>query len=69
MDKLNSYTEMWKFCCIANLIRFMMNESEKLMKGSENEEDFFIVHDSLVLMYIFVFIIMASQRCLFEASA
>ena len=27
-----------------------MNEAEKLMKGSENEEDFFIVHDSLVLM-------------------
>ena len=28
----------------------MMNEAEKLMKGSVHENDFFIVHDALVLM-------------------
>ena len=28
----------------------MMKESEKLMKGSVHEDDFFIVHDALVLM-------------------
>ena len=27
-----------------------MNEAEKLMKGSVHENDFFIVHDDLVLM-------------------
>ena len=41
---------MSKFCCINDLIRFMMKEAEKLMKGSIHEEDFFIVHDALVLM-------------------
>ena len=41
---------MSKFCCITDLIRFMMKEAENLMKGSVNEDDFFIVHDSLVLM-------------------
>ena len=28
----------------------MTNEAEKLMKGSVQEEDFYIVHDALVLM-------------------
>ena len=28
----------------------MMNEGEKLMKGSVHEDNFFIVHDALVLM-------------------
>ena len=32
------------------MIRFMMKEAEKLMKGSVHEDDFFIVHDALVLM-------------------
>ena len=41
---------MSKFCCIADLIRFMMKEADKLMKGSVHEEYFFIVHDALVLM-------------------
>ena len=41
---------MSKLCCIANLIRFMINEAEKLMKGSVHKEDFFIVHNSLVLI-------------------
>ena len=50
MDKLKSSTAMSKFCCISDLIRFMMNEAEKLMKGSVHEDDFFIVHDALVLM-------------------
>ena len=50
MDKLKSSTAMSKLCCIADLIRFMMNEVEKLMKGSVHEDDFYIVHDALVLM-------------------
>ena len=32
------------------MIRFMMKEAEKLMKGSVHEDDLFIVHDALVLM-------------------
>ena len=36
--------------CITDLIRFVMNEAEKLMKGSVHEDDFYIVHDVLVLM-------------------
>ena len=41
---------MSKFCCITDLIRFMMKEVENLMKGFVHEDYFFIVHDSLVLM-------------------
>ena len=41
---------MSKFCCITYLIRFMMKEAEKLMKGSIHEDDLFIVNDALVLM-------------------
>ena len=41
---------MLEFCCITDMIRLMINESDKLMKGSVNEDDFFIVHDDLVLM-------------------
>ena len=41
---------MSKFCCITDLIRFMMKEAENLMKGSVREDDFFIIHDALVLM-------------------
>ena len=41
---------MLKFCCITDLIRFMMREAENLMKGSVHEEYFFIIHDALVLM-------------------
>ena len=50
MKKLKSSNAMSKFCCITNLIRFMMNEVEKLMEGSVHEDDFFIVHDALVLI-------------------
>ena len=50
MEKLNSSTEMSKFCCITNLIRFMINEAEKLIRGSVHEDDFYILHDDLVLM-------------------
>ena len=50
MEKLKSSTAMSKFCCITDLIRFMTNEAEKLMKGSVHEENFFIFHDALVLM-------------------
>ena len=50
VDKLKSSTAMSKFCSITDLIRFMMNEAEKLIKGSVHEEDFFIVHNALVLM-------------------
>ena len=50
MDKLKSSTAMSKLCCITNLISFMMNEAEKLMKWSVHKDDFFIVHDALVLI-------------------
>ena len=41
---------MSKLCCITDMIRFMMKEEENVMKGSVHEDDFFIVHDALVLM-------------------
>ena len=41
---------MSKLCCITDMIRFMMKEAEKLMKGSVHEDDLFIVHDALVLI-------------------
>ena len=41
---------MSKFCCITDLIRFTMEEADKLMKGSVHEDNLFIVHDALVLM-------------------
>ena len=50
MEKLKSSTEMSKLCCITNLIRFMKNEVENLMKGLVHEYDFHILHDALVLM-------------------
>ena len=50
MEKLKSYTAMSKFCCITDLTCFMMNEAEKLMKASVQEDNLFIVHDALVLM-------------------
>ena len=50
MEKLKSSTEMSEFCCNVDLIRFMINEAEKLMKGSVHEDNFYIVHDALVLM-------------------
>ena len=50
VEKLKSSTAMSKFCCITDLICFMMNESETLMKGSVHEDDLYIVHDALVLM-------------------
>ena len=50
VEKLKSSSSMSKFCCITDLIRFMMKEAGNLMKGSVHEDDFFIVHDALVLM-------------------
>ena len=41
---------MSKFCCITDLIWFMMKEAENLLKGSVHEDDFFIFHDALVLI-------------------
>ena len=41
---------MSKFCCITDLIRFMMKEAENLIKESVHEDYFFIIHDALVLM-------------------
>ena len=41
---------MSKFCCITDLIRFMMKETDNLMKGSVHEDDLFIFHDDLVLI-------------------
>ena len=50
MDKLKSSTAMSKFCCITDLICFMMNETENLMKGSVHEDKFIIEQNYLVLM-------------------
>ena len=50
VEKLKSSTAMSKSCCITNLIRFIMNEAEKLMKGSVHKDNFFVFHDALVLM-------------------
>ena len=50
VDKLKSSSSVSKFCCIIDLIRFMMKEAENPMKGSVREDDFFIVHDALALM-------------------
>ena len=50
VDKLKSSTKMSKLCCITGLISFMMNGSDKTMKGSVHEDNFFIVHDDLVLI-------------------
>ena len=50
VDKMKSSTAISKFCCIADLICFMINEAEKMMKGSVHEYNFYIVHDALVLM-------------------
>ena len=50
MEKINSSTAMKTLCCVSDLICFMMNEAENLIKGSVTEDDFFIVHDALVLI-------------------
>ena len=50
VEKLKSSSSMSKFFCITDLIRFMVKEAENLMKGSVHEDDFFIVHDALVLI-------------------
>ena len=50
VEKLKSSSSMSKFCCITDLIRFMMKEAENLMKGSVHEDYFFIVHNALVLI-------------------
>ena len=41
---------MSKFCCITDLIWFVMKEADKLMKGYVHEDNLFIIHDDLVLM-------------------
>ena len=43
---------MSKLFCINDLIRFMIKEAEKLMNGSVNEDNLFLVHDDLVLMTV-----------------
>ena len=45
VEKLKSSSSTSKFFCITDLIWFIMKEAEKLMKGSVNEDDLFIVHD------------------------
>ena len=50
VEKLKSSSSMSEFCCVTDLIPFMMKEAENLMKGSVHEDDFFIVHDDIVLM-------------------
>ena len=52
VEKLKPSYSISKFSCITNMIRFVMKEADKLMKGSVHEGNFFIVHDDLVLMTI-----------------
>ena len=40
LDKLKSSSFMSKFWYITDLVHFMVKEGEKLMKGSEHEDDF-----------------------------
>ena len=41
---------MLKLCGITDLIKFMMKEAEKLLKGFVHHEHFSIVQDALMLM-------------------
>ena len=50
VENLKSSSSTSKFCCITDLIRFMMKEAEELIKGSVHEGKLFIIHDALVLM-------------------
>ena len=50
VEKLKIFCFIYKFCCSSDLIRFMVKEGEKIMKGSFYEDDFLMVHDALVLM-------------------
>ena len=50
MEKRKSSTATSKLYRITDLICFMVNEAENLMKGSVHEEYLFIVQDALVLM-------------------
>ena len=43
---------MSKLYCITDLIRFMIKEGDKQMEESVHKDDFFIVHDALVLMTV-----------------
>ena len=38
------------YLAMALAVYFLMNEAEKLTKGSVHEDDLYIVHDALVLM-------------------
>ena len=38
VEKLKTSSSMSKFCCITDLIRFMMKEAENLMKGYVHED-------------------------------
>ena len=40
VEKLNNSSFMSKLCCISYMIRFMVKEGEKIMKGSVHEDDF-----------------------------
>ena len=50
VEKLKLSYSMSKFCCVTDLIRFIMNKAGKLIKGCVHEDDLSIFHDSLVLM-------------------
>ena len=49
VEKLKNYSFISKFCYISDMIRFMVKEGEKIIKGSVYEDNF-IVHNALVLM-------------------
>ena len=40
VENLNNCSLVYKFCCISDLIRFMVKEVEKIMKRSVHEDEF-----------------------------
>ena len=42
VDNLNNFSLVYKFCCISDLIRFMVKEVEKIMIRSVHKYDFYI---------------------------
>ena len=50
VDKLNNSSSVSRLCCISDLVRFMVREGQKIMKGSVHEDDFLIVHRVLQLV-------------------
>ena len=40
VEKLKNSSYKSEFCCMSDLVRFIVKEGEKIMKGSVHEDDF-----------------------------